>query len=53
MVFWTYTIWDFFQKMLPALKFTKLGFRIIGRREKIAEMNGVWRDVILLEKKNS
>ena len=30
----------------------KLGFRIIGRREKIAEMNGIWRDVILLERRS-
>ena len=31
----------------------KLGFRIVGRREKIGKMNGVWRDTVLLEKRSS
>ncbi|WP_067726987.1 GNAT family N-acetyltransferase [Oceanobacillus damuensis] len=29
----------------------KFGFSEVGRREKIAQLDGVWRDVILLEKK--
>ena len=29
------------------------GFRIIGTREKIGKMNGVWRDTILLEKRSN
>ena len=29
------------------------GFRIIGRRERIGEMNGVWRDTILLERRSN
>jgi phosphinothricin acetyltransferase len=28
------------------------GFRIIGRREKIGQMNGVWRDTVLLERRS-
>jgi phosphinothricin acetyltransferase len=28
------------------------GFRVVGRREKIGEMNGKWRDTILLEKRS-
>ena len=27
------------------------GFRIVGRREKIAQQNGVWRDTLLLERR--
>ncbi len=27
----------------------RLGFRIVGRRERIAELHGIWRDTILLE----
>ena len=27
----------------------RLGFRIVGRRERIAELHGAWRDTILLE----
>jgi L-amino acid N-acyltransferase YncA len=28
------------------------GFREIGRRERIGQMNGVWRDVVLLERRS-
>ena len=28
------------------------GFRIIGRREKIGQMNGIWRDTLLLERRS-
>ncbi len=27
----------------------RAGFRIVGRRERIAELDGVWRDTLLLE----
>lgn len=29
------------------------GFRIIGKREKIGQMNGLWRDTLLLERRSS
>jgi L-amino acid N-acyltransferase YncA len=29
----------------------KLGFREVGRRERIGELHGVWRDVLLLERR--
>jgi L-amino acid N-acyltransferase YncA len=28
------------------------GFRIVGRRERIGQMQGVWRDVLLLERRS-
>ena len=28
------------------------GFRVVGRRERIAELNGVWRDTILTERRS-
>jgi L-amino acid N-acyltransferase YncA len=28
------------------------GFRLIGKREKIGQMNGVWRDTVLLERRS-
>ena len=28
-----------------------VGFRVVGRRERIAELNSVWRDTILLERR--
>jgi L-amino acid N-acyltransferase YncA len=30
----------------------KKGFRVVGVRERIGKMNGVWRDVILLERRS-
>jgi phosphinothricin acetyltransferase len=27
----------------------RLGFRVVGRFERIAQLDGVWRDVVLLE----
>ena len=31
----------------------RCGFREIGRRERIAQLNGVWRDTVLLERRSS
>jgi len=28
------------------------GFRVVGRRERIGRMDGVWRDVVLLERRS-
>lgn len=28
-----------------------LGFRVVGRRERIAELDGTWRDTLLLERR--
>ncbi|MBH1960314.1 MAG: N-acetyltransferase [Flavobacteriia bacterium] len=30
----------------------KFGFRRVGNREKLGQMNGVWRDVVLLERRS-
>ncbi|WP_078382588.1 GNAT family N-acetyltransferase [Sutcliffiella halmapala] len=32
---------------------TKYGFREVGRRERIGEMKGCWRDVVLLERRSN
>lgn len=29
-----------------------LGFRLVGRRERLGQMNGVWRDVLLMERRS-
>jgi L-amino acid N-acyltransferase YncA len=29
------------------------GFRIVGRRERIGQMNGRWRDVVLMERRSA
>ena len=31
----------------------KLGFKIVGRREKIGKINDVWRDIFLLERRST
>ena len=31
----------------------RCGFRTVGRRERLGEMNGVWRDVLLLERRSA
>jgi phosphinothricin acetyltransferase len=31
----------------------RVGFRVVGRRERIGRLNGVWRDVLLLERRSS
>ena len=49
--FWTLQSGIFPENVASIKIHEKLGFRIIGRREKIAEMNGIWRDVILLERR--
>lgn len=30
----------------------KLGFRVVGRREKLGQQNGRWRDVLFLERRS-
>ena len=51
-------IWTLFASVFPENKKTinlhiKFGFRIIGSRERIANLDGVWRDTILLEKRST
>lgn len=31
---------------------TSCGFRIVGKREKIAQLNNLWRDLLLLERRS-
>ncbi len=30
----------------------KMGFRVIGRRERVARLDGVWRDTVLVERRS-
>ncbi|WP_439778291.1 GNAT family N-acetyltransferase [Lysinibacillus capsici] len=29
----------------------KMGFRIVGTREKIAQLDGIWHDTVLMERR--
>jgi phosphinothricin acetyltransferase len=31
----------------------RAGFRVVGRRERIGQLNGVWRDVVFLERRSA
>ncbi|MGC1390097.1 MAG: N-acetyltransferase family protein [Bacteroidales bacterium] len=51
-------IWSLVSSVFPENEATlklhsKFGFRIIGRRERIAKLDGKWRDTILLERRSS
>lgn len=42
-----------FQENTASLRLhEKCGFRIIGYREKIGQMNGIWRNTVLLERRS-
>jgi len=50
-------LWTLFSSVFPENEATlklhqKFGFRIIGSREKIAMLDGKWRDTILLERRS-
>ena len=43
-----------FPENIPSIKIHEdCGFRIIGKRERIGMMNGIWRDTVLLEKRSN
>jgi len=51
-------IWTLVSSVFPENEATlrlheKFGFRVIGRRERIARLDGNWRDTILLERRSS
>ena len=51
-------IWTLFSSVFPENEATlklhnKFGFREIGRRERIARLDGIWRDTTLLERRSS
>ena len=50
--FWTLQAGIFPENTASLKIHGKLGFRRIGYREKIGEMNGIWRDTILLERRS-
>ena len=50
--FWTLQAGIFPENIASIKIHEATGFRIIGRREKIGQMNGQWRDTILLERRS-
>lgn len=50
--FWTLQASIFPENKASLRLHEKAGFRHVGLREKIGQMNGIWRDTVLLEKRS-
>ena len=50
--FWTLQSGIFPENKISIALHGKQGFRMVGKREKIAKMNDVWRDVVLMERRS-
>ena len=50
--FWTLQSGTFPENISSIELQKKYGFREVGRRVRIGQMNGIWRDVILLERRS-
>jgi len=49
---WTLQAGIFPENMASIVLHRAHGFREVGRRERIGQMNGVWRDVVLMERRS-
>lgn len=50
---WTLQAGIFPENMASVRLHERCGFRVVGRREKIAQLHGQWRDTLLLERRSS
>ncbi|SFD77238.1 phosphinothricin acetyltransferase [Chitinophaga sp. CF118] len=50
--FWTLQAGIFPENIASIRLHEKHGFRLVGRRERIGQMNGIWRDTVLLERRS-
>jgi phosphinothricin acetyltransferase len=50
---WTLQAGIFPENRLSLTLVKKCGFREVGRRERLGKLHGVWRDVLLLERRSS
>jgi L-amino acid N-acyltransferase YncA len=51
--FWTIETGIFPENEASVALHVACGFRIVGTRERLGEMNGVWRDVLFLERRSA
>jgi L-amino acid N-acyltransferase YncA len=49
---WTLQAGIFPENMASIVLHQKCGFREVGRREKLGKLNGIWRDVMILERRS-
>jgi len=50
---WTLQAGIFPENLVSLTLVKKCGFREVGRRERLGKLQGVWRDVLLLERRSS
>ena len=50
---WTIQTGIFPENRASLILHERCGFRIVGRRERIGQLAGVWRDTLLLERRSS
>lgn len=50
---WTLQAGIFKENLASLALHQKCGFRVVGLREKIGQLNGIWRDVYLLERRST
>ena len=50
---WTLQAGIFFENPASVRLHEALGFRVVGRRERIGQLHGVWRDTLLLERRSA
>lgn len=51
--FWTLQAGIFPENTFSTRLFQSLGFRNVGKREKIAKLDGQWKDIILMERRST
>ena len=51
--YWTLQAGIFPENTVSLRIHEKHGFRVVGTREKIGEMNGQWRDIVLMERRST
>jgi len=49
---WTLQAGIFPENLASVALFQRFGFRVLGRQERIGQLDGVWRDVLLLERRS-
>ena len=50
---WTLQAGIFPENVASIALHERAGFRIVGRRERLGQMNGLWRDVLVMERRSA
>jgi phosphinothricin acetyltransferase len=50
--FWTLQAGIFLENQASVTLHERCGFRVVGTQEKLGQMHGTWRDVLLMERRS-